>query len=187
MLCYTCCFFVLSHTTFRRCVNINRIRLIEIDRKILPSSRTSLRLTFNELNEPVNVFYPPRSAWAATWLLSPWQRLWKGNMETVNTGHHPGRGSTFVMPPKVHRSCLYFANNTLHCITSELFDYNFVEPCNDEKFTINSLLQILKEPVKDTIENTTSCNMQAHIITILTNKLLVFSNATTSKTVTLRI
>ena len=48
------------------------IRLAEeIERKILPSSRTPLRIKFIELNEPVNAFDPPRSTWAATCLLSP--------------------------------------------------------------------------------------------------------------------
>ena len=48
------------------------IRLAEeIEWKILPSSRTPLRIKFIELNEPVNAFDPPRSAWAATCLLSP--------------------------------------------------------------------------------------------------------------------
>ena len=40
---------------------------------------------------------------------------------------------------------------------------------------------------KDTYENITSGTMQAQIITILIDKLLVFSNATTSKAVALWI
>ena len=40
---------------------------------------------------------------------------------------------------------------------------------------------------KGTQEDTTSCIMQAHIMTILLDKLLVFSNATKSKTDTLWI
>ena len=46
-------------------------RLTKIERKILPLSRRPLRLEFIKLNEPVNAFDPSRSAWAATWLLSP--------------------------------------------------------------------------------------------------------------------
>ena len=71
--------------------------------------------------------------------------------------------------------------------TVKLFESNLEKPCNDGKFIINSSLQILKELVKDAHENTTSCTMLAHIITILIDKLPVFSNATTSKTVTLWI
>ena len=70
---------------------------------------------------------------------------------------------------------------------AKLFESNLEKPCNDGKFIINSTLQILKKLVKDAHENTTSCTMQAHIITILIDKLSVFSNATTSKTVTLWI
>ena len=69
---------------------------------------------------------------------------------------------------------------------------NLGKPCNDKKFIINSFLQILNELVKGTHENNTSFTMQADIITILIitisiDKLLVLSNTTTSKTVTLWI
>ena len=69
-------------------------------------------------------------------------------------------------------------------LTAKLFECNLGEPYNDEKFTINSSLQTLKELIKDTQEDITSCTMQAHIIIILLDKLLVFSNVTTSKTIT---
>ena len=59
------------------------------------------------------------------------------------------------------------------------------EPCKDGKFTISSSLQSLKELAKGAHEDTTSCTMQANTMTILLGKLLVFSNATSSKTVTL--
>ena len=74
------------------------IRLTEIERKILPLRRKPLKLKFIELNKPVNTFYPLSSAWAATWLLNPQQTLWNGFMQTLNTGNHPGRTSTFFMP-----------------------------------------------------------------------------------------
>ena len=61
------------------------------------------------------------------------------------------------------------------------------EPSNDGKFTINSSLQTLKELVKGTHEDTMSYTMEAHIITTLLNKLLVFSNSTKSKTAALSI
>ena len=74
------------------------IRLTEIERKILPLRRKPLKLKFIELNKPVNTFYPLSSAWAATWLLNPRQTLWNGFMQTLNTGNHPDRTSTFFMP-----------------------------------------------------------------------------------------
>ena len=67
-------------------------------------------------------------------------------------------------------------------LTAKLFECNLGEPSQDGKFTTNSSLQTLKELVKDTHEDTTSCTMEAHIITTLLNKLLVFSNSTNSKT-----
>ena len=39
------------------------IRFTEIKRKIIPSSRRPLRLNFIELNEPINAFDSPRSAY----------------------------------------------------------------------------------------------------------------------------
>ena len=56
------------------------IRLTKIERKILPSSRKPLKLKFIELNKPVNAFDPLSSAWAAMWLLDPWQLFWSGYM-----------------------------------------------------------------------------------------------------------
>ena len=72
-------------------------------------------------------------------------------------------------------------------LTAKLFEFNLGEPSNDGKFTINSSLQSLKELVKGTHEDTISCTMEAHIITILPNKLLVFYSSTKSKTATLWI
>ena len=72
-------------------------------------------------------------------------------------------------------------------MTAKLFECNLGEPSNDGKFTINSYLQTLKRFVKITLENTISCTMEAHIITTLLNKLLVFFNSTKSKTDTLWI
>ena len=72
-------------------------------------------------------------------------------------------------------------------LTAKLFEFNLGEPSNDGKFTINSSLQSLKELVKGTQEDTISCTMEAHIITILPNKLLVFYSSTKSKTATLWI
>ena len=69
-------------------------------------------------------------------------------------------------------------------LTTEFFECNLGKPSNDWKFTINSFLQTFKELVKGAHEDTTSCTMEAHIITTL---LLVFSNATASKTVSLWI
>ena len=66
-------------------------------------------------------------------------------------------------------------------LTSKLFECNLEEPYNNGIFTINSSLQTLKEKHEDT----TSCTMQALIITILLHKLLLFSNDTMSKTVTI--
>ena len=74
------------------------IRLTEIERKILASSRKSLKLKFIELNKAVNVFDPLSSARVATWLLNPWQPLWSGYIQTVNIANHPGRASTFFIP-----------------------------------------------------------------------------------------
>ena len=65
------------------------IRFTKIEQKMLPSSRKPLKLKFIELNKPVNAFDPLSSAWAAMWLLNPWQPLWSGYMQTVNTGNHP--------------------------------------------------------------------------------------------------
>ena len=70
-------------------------------------------------------------------------------------------------------------------LTATLFEFNLGEPSNDGKFTINSSLETLKELVKGTHEDTISCTMEAHIITTLLNKLLVFSSSTKSKTATL--
>ena len=70
-------------------------------------------------------------------------------------------------------------------LTAKLFECNLEEPSNDGKFTINSSLQTLKELVKGTPEDTISCTMEAHIITTLVNKLLVFFNSTKSKTAAL--
>ena len=70
---------------------------------------------------------------------------------------------------------------------AKLFECNLGEPFNDGKFTINSYLQTLKRFVKVTLENTISCTMEAHIITTLLNKLLVFFNCTKSKAATLWI
>ena len=99
----------------------NIVRFTEIERKIFPSSRRPLRLKFIKLNGPVNAFDPPRSAWAPVWLLSPWERLWSGNIQTVNTGHHSLSSINISHAndwPNVHRSCSHFVNNTLHCSTS---------------------------------------------------------------------
>ena len=63
-------------------------------------------------------------------------------------------------------------------LTAKLFDCNLGEPSNNRKFTINNSLQTLKELVKGAHE-------EAHIITTLHNKLLVFFNSTKSKTATL--
>ena len=73
------------------------IRLTEIEQKILPSSRKPLKLKFVELNKPVNAFDPLSSAWAAMWLLNPWQPFWSGYMQPVNTSSHPDQASTFFM------------------------------------------------------------------------------------------
>ena len=70
-------------------------------------------------------------------------------------------------------------------LTAKLFKCNVGEPCNDGTFTINSSLPTLKELVKGTHKDTTPCTMQIHIITILLDKLLVLSNATTSKIIIL--
>ena len=70
-------------------------------------------------------------------------------------------------------------------LTATLFEFNLGEPSNDGKFTISSSLETLKELVKGTHEDTISCTMEAHIITTLLNKLLVFSSSTKSKTATL--
>ena len=72
-------------------------------------------------------------------------------------------------------------------LTAKLFECNLGEPSNIRKFTIHSSLQTLKELVKGTHEDTISCTMEAHIITTLLNKPLVFSNSTKSKTATLWI
>ena len=72
-------------------------------------------------------------------------------------------------------------------LTAKLFDFNLGEPSNDGKFTINSSLQTLKELVKGTHEDTISHTIEAHIITTLLNKLLVFSSSTKSKTAALWI
>ena len=52
-------------------------------------------------------------------------------------------------------------------LTAKLFEYNLGKPWNGGKFTINSSLQTLKELVKGTHEDTTSCTKHAHIIIIL--------------------
>ena len=70
-------------------------------------------------------------------------------------------------------------------LTAKLFEFNLGEPSNDGKFTINSSLEILKELVKGTHEDTISCTVEAHIITTLLNKLSVFSSSSKSKTATL--
>ena len=72
-------------------------------------------------------------------------------------------------------------------LTAKLLECNLGEPSNIRKFTIHSSLQTLKELVKGTHEDTISCTMEAHIITTLLSKLLVFSNSTKSKTATLWI
>ena len=69
-------------------------------------------------------------------------------------------------------------------LTAKLFECNLGEPSNDGKFIINSYLQTLKELVKGTHGDTISCTMEAHIITNLLNKLLVFFSSTKSKTAT---
>ena len=74
------------------------IRITEKERKIILSSRKSLKLMFIELNQPLNAFDPLTSAWVAKWLLNPWQLWWRGYMQVVNTGNHPGQVSTFFMP-----------------------------------------------------------------------------------------
>ena len=56
----------------------NLVRLTKIKRKILRSSRKPMKLTFIELNKPVNAFDPLSSAWAATWLLNHRQPLCGG-------------------------------------------------------------------------------------------------------------
>ena len=56
----------------------NLIRLTKIERKVLRSSRKSVKLKFIELNKPVNAFDSLSSAWAATWLLNPRQPLRSG-------------------------------------------------------------------------------------------------------------
>ena len=72
-------------------------------------------------------------------------------------------------------------------MTAKLFECNLGEPSNDEKFTINSSLETLKEFVKGAQGDTISWTVEAHIITTLLNKLLVFFNSTKSKTATLWI
>ena len=72
-------------------------------------------------------------------------------------------------------------------LTAKLFDCNLGKLSNNRKFTINNSLQTLKELVKGTHKDIASCTTESYIITTLLDKLLVFSNATTSKTVTLWI
>ena len=72
-----------------------------------------------------------------------------------------------------------------HTLIYAVFECNLGEPSNDGKLTINSSLQTLKELVKGTHEDAISYTMEAHIITTLLNKLLVFFNSTKSKTATL--
>ena len=72
-------------------------------------------------------------------------------------------------------------------LMAKLLECNLGESSNDGKFTVNSSLQTLKELVKGTHEDTMSYTMEAHIITTLLNKLLVFSNSTKSKTAALWI
>ena len=86
---------------------------------------------------------------------------------------------------RVTRAHTLFYTALYGYVTAKLFGCNLGEPYNDGKFTINSSLQTLKELIKGTQEDITSCTMQAHIINILLDKPLVFSNATTSKTITL--
>ena len=72
-----------------------------------------------------------------------------------------------------------------HTLIYAVFECNLGKPSNDGKLTINSSLQTLKELVKGTHEDAISYTMEAHIITTLLNKLLVFFNSTKSKTATL--
>ena len=101
------------------------IRLTEIERKILPSSRKLLKLKFIELNKPVNAFDPISSTWAATWLLNPRHPLWSGYMQTVNIGNHLGQESTFFMPMIDLKStdpvCIL---STMHFVAEQSSKYN---------------------------------------------------------------
>ena len=101
------------------------IELTEIERKILPSSRKTLKVRFIELNEPVDAFDQISSPWAATWLLNPRQPLRSGYMETVNTDNHPGRASTFLMLMICLKSidpvCIL---STIHFVAEQSSKYN---------------------------------------------------------------
>ena len=180
------------------------IRPTEIERKTLLSSSRPLALKFIELNKSVNASDPPRSAWAATWLLTFDQLLyWKSifikeeqdesctlKKIVLRIGGFHQMISLIVCIGYIMKGSglqalfkLFYAersvNTMLHgkeiskvrrahaliytvlygYLTAKLFECNLGKPCNDGKFTINSSLQTLKELIKDTHEDTTSCTI----------------------------
>ena len=89
---YSVTLAVSSSLTIQRLEDVSTedlIKLTEIERQILPSTRKPLKLKLIELNKPVNAFDLLSSKWAATWLLNPRQPLWSDYMQTVNTGNYP--------------------------------------------------------------------------------------------------